>query len=200
MKVFLSFAQADHRLVYVLRGALIEAGITPLVAAERLSPGRRLEDKVRDMIAESDCVLVVNTVSAVKSRWVQQEIGCAKALHKDIIPIKTRTAPVAAMLDGYEYHTFSSSDPYLDFARVASYLREYAVNRGLRVHKANEISTDDALILHLPFAVVCPRCDNTDVHVFVCTICGEWVCTECGEVIPPTARADHAIKKKRSKR
>jgi TIR domain len=80
MKVFLSFAQPDHRLIHVLSGALTEAGITPLVAAQRLSPGRRLEDKVRDMIAEADCLVVLNTVHGAKSRWVQQEIGCAKAL------------------------------------------------------------------------------------------------------------------------
>jgi hypothetical protein len=80
MKVFLSFAQPDHRLIHVLSGALIEVGITPLVAGQRLSPGRRLEDKVCDMIAESDCVLVLNTTRGAKSHWVQQEIGCAKAL------------------------------------------------------------------------------------------------------------------------
>jgi hypothetical protein len=200
VKVFISFAQTDHRLVHVLSGALTEAGITPLIAAQRMSPGRRLEDKIRDMIAESDCVVVLNTLRGAKSRWVQQEIGCAKALEKYIVPLKTRASRLAAMLDGYEHHTFSSSDPFSDFARVAAYLRGYAEQRGLPLYKANEIETDEGLILHLPHAVICPRCKNTDVHVFLCLICGEWVCTECGETIPPSARADHAVKKKSKRR
>ena len=66
MKAFISFTTPDHRLVHVLSGALTEAGITPLIAALRLSPGRRLEDKVRDMIAECDCVVVLNTVRGSK--------------------------------------------------------------------------------------------------------------------------------------
>src|SRR5438067_2483863 len=197
MKVFISFAAPDHRLVHVLSGTLTEAGITPLIAALRLSPGRRLEDKIRDMIAESDCVLVLNTVRASKNRWVQQEIGCAKAFQKDIIPLKTRTARLAAMLDGYEYHTFSKTNPLSDFIRIAEYLRDYAKERGLPLYKASEIQTDDAMILHLPHALVCPRCKKTDVHVYLCLLCGDWVCIECGETIPTTARADRALTKQR---
>jgi hypothetical protein len=200
MKTFISFATPDHRLVHVLSGTLTEAGITPLVAALRFSPGRRLEDKVRDMIAGSDCVVVLNTVRASRNRWVQQEIGCAKAFQKDIIPLKTRTARLAAMLDGYEYHTFSATDPLSDFIRVAAYLRNYAEKRRLPVYKAAEIQTDDSMVLHLPHALVCPRCKKTDIHVFLCLLCGDWVCTECGETIPPTARADDAVAKQRRPR
>jgi hypothetical protein len=143
MKVFISFAQPDHRLVHVLSGALTENGIMPLIAAQRLSPGRRLEDKIREMIAESDCIIVLNTVRGSRSRWVQQEIGCAKALQKDVIPLKTRNSHLSAMLDGYEYHTFSLSDPRLDFDRVASYLCDYATKKGLRVNTGKRIQAAD---------------------------------------------------------
>jgi len=96
MKVFISFARPDHHFVHSLSGALMEHGITPLIAANRLSPGARLEDKVKAMIAESNCVIVLNTPASARSRWVNQEIGTAKALNKHILPLKTRQAQLAA--------------------------------------------------------------------------------------------------------
>jgi hypothetical protein len=200
MNVFVSFATADHQLVHVLSRVLMDAGITPLVAASRFSPGTSIDDKVRAMIGESDCVVVLYTAAASKSQWVQQEIGCAKALKKDIIALKTRTARIGAMLEGYEYITFSTNDPLLDFGRVASSLRDYAEKKGLSLSKSSEIKMDEFQILHLPKAITCPHCKSTEIHVFLCFSCGDWVCVECGETVPPPLRADTRLNTKRRSR
>lgn len=198
MKVFVSFAQRDHKLVHTFCGVLIEKGITPLVAAQRLAPGSRLDDKIRDMIKESDCVVVLNTPNGSRSRWVQQEIGCAKALEKPIIPLKTRQARIAAMLQGYEYYLFKTVDPRDDFRRVSSFLRDFAEEKGIPLPKRSDREPSDwSLILHLPHAMLCPKCKKTEIHVGLCLICGDWLCIGCGETVPPSSRADAPFGRRR---
>jgi hypothetical protein len=202
MKVFVSFAQRDHRLVHALSGALVERGMTPFVATQRLSPGSRLDEKVRDMIRDSDCVVVLNTPNASRSRWVQQEIGCVKALGKHLVPLKTRQSRLAAMLEGHEYYQFKASDPRADFARVALLLRDFAREKGISVDTGSagdEVGFAERYLLHLPHAMTCPRCRTVDVHVFVCPLCGKWICPRCGETIPPSSRADAGITRKKTR-
>ncbi len=196
MKAFISFAQRDHQLMHHLSGALAEKGISPLVATTRLSPGVRLDDKVKRMIRESHVVVLLNTPTASRSRWVQQEIGCAKAFSKTIIPLKTRGAKLAAMLEGVEYYEFKASDPADNFCRVASYLSDYADEKRIKINKKESRSDLNKLfqLVHLPQAMLCPSCKTVDVHVAVCLMCGDWVCFECGYTIPFDSTADSVTK------
>lgn len=134
MKVFISFANHDHELMHLLSTQLVEYGITPLVAVQRGTPGARLDEKIRAMIAESDAFLVLYTPQAVRSEWVQQEIGCAKTNGRCVVPLKTRETRLTAMLDGIEHYQFSAGNAIEDFRRVASFLRGHAGNMGLRFY------------------------------------------------------------------
>jgi len=183
--------------MHALSGALVEAGLSPLVATQRLSPGTRLDDKVEAMIQESDCVVVLNTPNALRSRWVQQEIGCAKGRSKHLVPLKTRGTRLGAMLEGLEHYQFKASNPREDFVRVAGFLRSFAEERGVPVAKVNEGLSRFAELVHLPRALLCPKCGLAEIHVFVCLLCGEWICTDCGATIPPTSRAADAVRPKR---
>lgn len=157
MKVFVSHTQADHQLVHVLARALHERGLEPVVAAFRPMPGSRLGDKVRLLIEGSDCVVVLNTSGASRSRWVQQEIGCAKAFGKHIVPLKTRGARLAAMLEGYEYYPITRGDAGKGLRRVAALLRRWAQDNGLKVAPETDSAGVDKFfqILHLPQALIC---------------------------------------------
>lgn len=195
MKVFISFASPDHNLMHLLSTQLVEYGLTPLVAVQRRTPGARLDEKVREMIGESDAIVVLHTPQASRSHWVQQEIGCAKTLGRYVVPLKTRGTRLTAMLDGTEYSEFSTHSATEDFRRVASFLRDYGKKNKFAVGPMGSGSISDVIgfaeryLLHLPHAMQCPGCNNIDVHVFVCPLCGKWICTECGKVIPPSARA-----------
>ena len=189
MKIFLSFAEGDHRLIHVLSGILAEAGIDVLVATKLLSPGMRLDEKVKSMIGKAHCVLVILTPKSLRSHWVQQEIGCAKALGKHIVPLKTGITRLPAMLDGVEYFKFKPSDPASDFQRVSGYLCKYADKKRLKRRRSMLGKNEDFEVLHLPHAMLCPKCKNVDVHVFLCLLCGQWVCHACGGTVPPDARA-----------
>ncbi|MDO8477823.1 MAG: toll/interleukin-1 receptor domain-containing protein [Candidatus Rokubacteria bacterium] len=190
MKTFISHAQKDHGLVHALAGALHEAGIEPVVAARRLMPGTRLDEKVQRLIEEADCVVVLGTPAAATSRWVQQEIGCAKALGRYIVPLKTRGTRLAAMLEGLEYYVFSRKDIASDFSRVASVLRQWAIDRKIKISPETDSPEIDNVfqILHLPHPLLCRKCKHVDNHVAVCLLCGEWLC-ECGAIIQPDSRA-----------
>jgi len=192
MKVFISFAQKDHHLVLLLSSVLLENGLTPLVATQRLTPGVRLDDKVHQMINESDCVIALNTPNAAESIWVQQEIGTARALGKYIVPLKSRRVRLTAMLEGYEYYEFKTSDPKGDFNHIATFLINYAAQHDIdfaSIDTSDEALSKFSQILHLPNALVCPQCKIVNNHVWICLLCGDWLCVECGELVPPESRA-----------
>jgi hypothetical protein len=151
----------------------------------------RLDDKVRRLIQASDCLIVLGTAVAVRSRWVQQEIGCAKALGKHIVPLRTRGARPAAMLEGYEYYSIKKASARQDFRNVARLLRQWAENNGIAVGPEPELPGVDKFfqMIHLPSAVICPNCRKVDHHVAVCFLCGQWVCFACGGTVPPPSPA-----------
>jgi hypothetical protein len=190
LKVFISFTEQDHRLVHSLSAALVRMGITPVVATSQFAFGVRLDEKVRKLIRGSDAIVVILTPKGTKSKWVQQEIGCAKAFGKQIVPIKTRGVKVPGMLVGLEYLEFKLSDPTIDLAKVAAYLGDEADRRGIELRKTNlrKNTFETIQFLHLDWPVVCRKCHFADNHVAVCMLDGDWLCMNCGEVVPPSSR------------
>jgi len=189
MKAFVSFAQKDHKLIHVLSGILVQSGIDALVATQVLTPGVRIDTKVQSMINEADVFVLILTPNALRSRWVQQEIGYARAQDKPITSLKSRTVSLPAMLDGLEYVQFKVSDPVPGFEAACRFLCNFGDKHKLNRRKSKLDNADGFEILHLPNAMLCPRCKHVDVHVFVCLACGEWVCAICGETIPPSSLA-----------
>jgi hypothetical protein len=191
MKVFISFSQSDHRFAHILAAHLVDIGIEPLIATTHVTPGARLDEKVKKMIRQANAIVVLLTPGANRSKWVQQEIGCAKAFSKQIIPVKSKSVRLPAMLEGIEYFLFKRSEPAGDFARVAAFLGDEAEKRGIRLRKSSSSAAsvwEWAQILHLPSAVICPHCKKIDNHVAVCLLRGDWVCFNCGETVPPGSR------------
>jgi hypothetical protein len=188
MRVFISYSGKDHRLLHLMVQALVEVGLTPVVAAQERTPGARLDAKVVGLIRKSDAVVAILTTRAAKAQWVQQELGTARAQRKLIVPLRTRNVRPMAMLEGYEYTTFTLGDPMPAFGMAAGYLRQYATSHGKPVATGGVVPDDGFQIMHLPFAVVCPRCKTVGNHVFLCYDCGDWVCPDCGETVPPSAR------------
>jgi hypothetical protein len=92
------------------------------------------------------------------------------------------------MLAGTEYLPLKVSSPELAFQRLASALVDHAGERGFRLWPGLPDCAKEFQFLHLPEALMCPKCKHVDVHVAVCLLCGEWVCVECGATIPPDAK------------
>lgn len=94
MKIFISFDHRDDSKCKAFTKALQRAdtGFTPIVVANRREPGRPLADKVIDGIKEADYVVPILTQSSISNQWVNQEIGYARAIDKQTIPLVEKTA------------------------------------------------------------------------------------------------------------
>jgi len=190
VKVFISFAKSDHRLVHLLSAELFQVGITPILAKSQFAFGARIDEKVKKLIRQSDTVVVLLTQGGSRSRWVQQEIGCAHSFNKHIIPLRTPGVEAQGMLAGLEHIEFEGSDPVEPFARLAAFLRGEAVRKGIKLRKTRLRKEEPEIftVLHLPWTLVCPSCDFVENHVWLCMVEGDWLCVNCGGTVPPSSR------------
>ncbi len=184
MKVFISFSHKDHSLVHEFSSQLLSSGIKPVIAQEKSTPGKQLSAKVKKMIHETDCFVVLLTKDGTESEWVQQEIGVAQALNKEIIPLIVKGVELPGMLDsGIEYYRFTKTKPTHHFIVVSNYLEEYAKEKGISLGAKVKAKVHDEYfqVIHLPNAILCPTCSKIENHVLLCKLCGDYLCTECGD-------------------
>lgn len=102
INIFLSYGNDDKNKKDALKRAIErQSNLEPIVVADRRSPGKSLEDKVKEGILESDYVVPILTSNSIGSQWVNQEIGFAEALDKNIYPIVEKS--ILDYLKGF-YH------------------------------------------------------------------------------------------------
>lgn len=131
MKVFISHSTQDQGLVISLAKLLQQLGIQVFVAEWYLSPGARLDMKIKKQIRDADFVVVLLTRNGIRSTWVQQEIGIAVNAEKPIIPIVeqgTQPGDLAA-LQGREYIEYDPCYPGQALAKVIRYLNSQRLQK-----------------------------------------------------------------------
>lgn len=88
--------------------------LEPIVVADRRSPGKPLEEKVKEAVKEAMYIIPILTADSIHSQWVNQEIGFAEALGKNIYPIVEKS--ILDDLNGFIHkncdlpHYFEASD------------------------------------------------------------------------------------------
>lgn len=89
MKVFISYCTDDDRKRRALSNAFQAAvpPLQPVVVAARREPGKPLADKVTDCIRESDLLVPILTRSSIGNQWVNQEIGYAHGIGREVVPL-----------------------------------------------------------------------------------------------------------------
>lgn len=85
--VFISYSTHDLGQVELLRQQLVDAPIEVFVAEHSVEPSQSLGEKITKAIAGCDLFVVLWSSNAEASKWVSQEIGYAKALNKQILPL-----------------------------------------------------------------------------------------------------------------
>ena len=133
-KVFISHSTRDRGIVISLARLLSQFGVEPYVASWYLTPGERIEDKVKQQITGSDCVVVLLTQDGMRSSWVNQEIGCAITAGKQIIPIVQKgTDPnCLGALQGREYIEYDPREPQSALLTTSSYVGSLKLNKDER--------------------------------------------------------------------
>lgn len=131
MKVFLSHSTHDQGLVISLSQLLQHLGIQVFVAEWYLSPGARLDMKIKKQIRDADFVVVLLTRNGLRSNWVQQEVGIAIDAEKPIIPIVERGAKPSdlAALQGREYIKYDPLHPGQALTKVIRYLNSQRLQK-----------------------------------------------------------------------
>jgi hypothetical protein len=86
--VFISFSVNDLIFVQRLKHRLIRSlYLKPIIITEKRQPGYLNTEKVTEGIIESAFVVPIITKASINSQWLNQEIGFASALKKNIYPI-----------------------------------------------------------------------------------------------------------------
>lgn len=130
-KVFISHSTQDQGLVINLAKLLQWLGLEVFVAEWYLSPGERLDAKIRRQIRDADCFLVLLTHNGIRSQWVQQEIGIALEVGKQIIPIveKGTDSRTLEVLQGREYIEYDPFHPGQALANVLKYIKSLQLKK-----------------------------------------------------------------------
>ena len=88
--VFLSHNSTDKEWVEKIEQRLWREGIRPYLFEHDPQPGNSISQKIQKAIRNSDSLVVLVTKDGQFSKWLNAEIGYAKAIDKPIIPLVDR--------------------------------------------------------------------------------------------------------------
>jgi len=105
--IFISYSTEDIEKIKPVLDPILTIPNTKIFFAEKsINPGDNISQTIVNNIKNSDVFLVFYSESAIKSNYVQQEIGVAKSNNKIIIPILLDSNKPTGMLEGVNYLDF----------------------------------------------------------------------------------------------
>lgn len=146
--IFLSHASADLPWVQWIAQHAQSIGVAVYLHEYDPQPGRYIAEKVQAAIRASDVLVVLLTHNSQFSPYVQQEIGFAQGISKEVIPlvqpgIGSRSL---AMLEGREYIAFDMNTPQ---AGIASLLADLQRRKASKEETAALVGLGTLLLLGL---------------------------------------------------
>jgi hypothetical protein len=100
LRVFVSYAEPDRRLVESLVGSLRHLGLRPTWAQD-IGPGRLFLDAIKEKIATAHLFMPVLTSTSSIRPWLHQETGFALGINVPVLPVAVDSLP-AQMLAGLQ--------------------------------------------------------------------------------------------------
>ncbi len=105
--IFISYSTKDLEKIRPVLNQLSTIQDTKIFFADKtINPGDYINQTIINNIKSSDVFIVFYSESAIKSNYVQQEIGVAKSNNKIIIPILLDSNKPTGMLEGINYLNF----------------------------------------------------------------------------------------------
>jgi len=160
-KAFISHSTKDRNLVLSISNNLKATGISVYLAEEDPQPGMNLPQKIVNNIKSADCMIVVLTDPGIRSQFVNQEIGVAKAVNRPIIPMveKKVKGKIKGLLAGRELIIFDKANPKQAIKKVSSYasglkLKVQSDEEGKRKKQEDVLTIIVAIIFIAFFAIV----------------------------------------------
>jgi hypothetical protein len=135
-KIFVSYSSHDLKQVYLLKQQLENTPLTVFVAEHSIMPGQELEPTISKAVDECDLFIVLWSKNAKDSDWVSQEIGHARALKKEILPlVLTEGMSLPGFINNLKYlPVYEETQKALSVAReiaVSAYNKKLQTNRQL---------------------------------------------------------------------
>jgi hypothetical protein len=143
LKIFISYSTKDlDKIKPVLNQLSAIKEIRIFFADETINPGDLVSQTIINNIKNSDVFILFYSESALKSNYVQQEIGVARSNNKIIIPILLDSNKPTGMLEGINYLNFyDSSKQQTEMSRLHNFIA-----RSIQSKKKNQILTGLGLL------------------------------------------------------
>ncbi len=105
--IFFSYSRDDSEFVLNLAKNLRKAGATIWLDQLDISPGMRWDSSIEKALSSSKTLLVVLSVSSVKSNNVMDEVSYALEEHKNVVPVLLEACDIPFRLRRLQYADFS---------------------------------------------------------------------------------------------
>lgn len=88
VKIFVSHSsEDDNKMEAIYRAIKKRPQLEPVIVVKKRQQGKWFPDKVAEALDAADLIIPILTKNSIKSQWVNQEIGYARAKAKDIWPL-----------------------------------------------------------------------------------------------------------------
>ncbi len=127
MKIFISHAISDKKLIQQIKLTLEPHGITLLIAEHFIDLQHTITEKIEEMIDSCDVALVLLTESGFNSTFVQQEIGYIQKAGKPFLQVVQTglVEKISGFNFGREYITLNPENPDAAIGQVRSAILEH---------------------------------------------------------------------------
>ena len=120
---FLSYSSADEDFAAMLHADLQSNGVRCWFAAHDVKGGRKLRQQIEQAIQMNDCLLLVLSVSSMKSEWVRTEL--AHAIQRESAEVRQVLFPIRLIdFQAIRHWTCFDSDSGSDLAKK---VRDYYI-------------------------------------------------------------------------
>ncbi len=122
--IFISYSTEDSDKIKPVLDLLSSIQDTKIFFAEKtINPGDDIIQTIINNIKNSDVFIVFYSESAIKSNYVQQEIGVAKSNGKIIIPVLLDSNKPTEMLEGVNYLNFyGQTKQQIEMKRLSDFI------------------------------------------------------------------------------
>ena len=150
MKIFISHAISDKKLIQTLINSISPLGIQLLVAEHYISTRSNITTKIEQFIDKSDLAIILLTENGFNSNFVHQEIGYIRKARKPLIQIveNGHENKITGFIYGRDYLKYDPKNPDLLVDQLRNLLIKIRNQKLKAAHqkKIQQVNANRALI------------------------------------------------------
>ncbi|HEV7747736.1 MAG TPA: TIR domain-containing protein [Pyrinomonadaceae bacterium] len=136
--VYISYSRLDEELALGVAAGLKRLGHKVTIFAEAVAGGGKWRDAMDRGMADCDALAVLFTQNSIERPFVNAEVGAARALNKQLIPIVFDELPIPAIVDDIYCQRVKGNKPAPVVSKIAEALAKLDSPSVFIVHGQNE--------------------------------------------------------------